>query len=100
MTECFILIAGRLGYLTETSCDGTMIGRNQFDLQYTEDGVELTVYCVFCGREQPKFYVSLSAWENYASGAMCVRDAFPELGTDERELLVSATCSKCWDEIT
>jgi hypothetical protein len=68
-------------------------------MSYKEDTVEIEVICVFCDIAQPKFTVSPTAWERYSSGAMCVQDAFPLLDSDKRELLVSATCKKCWDEV-
>lgn len=52
--------------------------------------------CVFCGKIN-KLDVSaksLWAWQNGAH----IQNAMPELTADEREMLISGTCSKCWDE--
>ena len=35
------------------------------------------------------------AWQ---SGEL-IQHALPELSTDQRELLISATCGTCWDEM-
>lgn len=34
-------------------------------------------------------------WE----GGMMVQDAFPYLSASDREILISRTCEKCWDEM-
>lgn len=98
-TEFSTTIVGLLGYLTETSCDGIMIGRQQLLLQYKEGLIEVTVICVFCGKVQPPFEVTQKGWERYSSGAMTIYEALPSLHEEERELLISAVCSKCWDEL-
>lgn len=28
-----------------------------------------------------------------------IQDAMPELSADDREMLISGTCPKCWDEL-
>ena len=42
--------------------------------------------------------VSDSGFHEWHGGAH-VQDAFPELSSDDREMLISGTCPKCWDEI-
>ena len=36
------------------------------------------------------------AWR---SGKMLIQEALPELDADQRELLISGICPKCWDEM-
>lgn len=76
-----------------------MIGRNQIRLQYKEDYIEIEVICVFCNNAQPKFDVSQRNWESYSSGRLSAKEAFPYLPLNERELLISAVCSDCWDTL-
>ena len=35
------------------------------------------------------------AWQ----GGKLIQDALPELSADQRELLISGTCDKCWNEM-
>ena len=35
------------------------------------------------------------AWQ----GGKLIQDALPELSADQRELLISGTCDKCWNEL-
>jgi hypothetical protein len=37
----------------------------------------------------------LIAWKE----GMLIQDAMPELSADERQLLISGTCGKCWDKM-
>lgn len=76
-----------------------MIGRQQFTLQYQEETIKVTVTCVFCSQEQPPFEVTKRGWERYSSGSMHAKEAFPSLNVQERELLISAVCATCWDEL-
>ncbi len=62
-----------------------------------ENLAEIGVDCVHCG-DQFDMVVpihGLIAWKE----GMLIQDAMPELSADERELLISGTCGKCWDEM-
>ena len=52
--------------------------------------------CMFCGKKHHLTVneSALRAWQ----GGVKIQHAFPELNADERELLISGTCPKCWDE--
>jgi RNase P subunit RPR2 len=57
----------------------------------------MLIMCKHCG-EKHRLNVefeNLSAWQN---GAL-IQNALPELTADERELLISQTCKKCWDKM-
>lgn len=76
-----------------------MIGRLQINIQYKPDEMaDVVVTCIFCGVEQKKFEVAQKDWNNYCGG-MFAQDAFPYLTDPERELLISAVCPTCWDEL-
>ena len=57
---------------------------------------EIKIPCVMC--DQISYVL---AWDHeieaYLAGKL-IQDAFPSLDADERELLISQTCSDCWDK--
>lgn len=67
------------------------------------DGTECSVWvkCPVCGEEHAvamrfdEWRNGRSAWERGAH----IQDAFPQLSPEDREILISGTCPKCWDEI-
>jgi hypothetical protein len=59
--------------------------------------IRMTRNCTTCGKPQsieikPS---SLLAWRN----GELIQRAFPYLNSSERELLLSGTCEKCWDDM-
>tara|TARA_R110002020_G_scaffold100122_1_gene237058 strand:- start:218 stop:382 length:165 start_codon:yes stop_codon:yes gene_type:complete len=42
--------------------------------------------------------VDSADYKNWQEGTL-IQDALPYLTTDQRELLISATCGTCWDDI-
>jgi len=57
--------------------------------------VHLSVACGVCG-DMDCFYVErddLHAWRN----GTLIQDAMPYLNAEQRELLISKTCDKCWN---
>lgn len=53
--------------------------------------------CPFCG-EPHYVMIDKQGLEEYKNGALIHR-AFPYLTADERELLISGTCSDCWSNM-
>jgi len=53
--------------------------------------------CPFCGKRN-KLAISAKGYKAWTSGAM-VQDAFPELGANEREFLITGMCAKCQDDV-
>lgn len=53
--------------------------------------------CPFCG--QPHYvevnFIDYWMWEQ----GMNAQDAFPYLGPNEREILITGICPKCWDNM-
>ena len=43
--------------------------------------------------------VSKEHYIDFKQKGKLIQDAFPELSSDERELLLSGICSECWDKI-
>lgn len=61
------------------------------------EAIELKVTCKFCGKTYfiPVFKEEYEAWQKGAH----VQDAFPDMSIDNRELLISGMCGKCFDEL-
>lgn len=57
----------------------------------------VAVPCRWCGSvtELEPSVEGFMAWQN----GELIQRAMPELDADERELLISGTCPKCWDEM-
>jgi len=54
-------------------------------------------HCNECDRDIP-LVVQLEDLEKYNNGAF-VQDAFPYLNAGDRELIISGTCSECFDKM-
>lgn len=56
----------------------------------------VVTFCPFCGgvNEVP---VNEDDYWDWQDGAL-VQDAFPYLSADEREMLISGVCPKCWEK--
>ena len=57
----------------------------------------ITKPCPYCERIQ-KVAVPESGFKAWKSGTR-IQDALPGLTADEREILLSGVCPKCWDEV-
>ena len=61
------------------------------------DIIVITCICPFCGQEEevPVYAEDYADWEN----GKLIQDAFPYLSANQRELLISGICPKCWDRM-
>ena len=57
----------------------------------------VAVPCRLC-QETTDLKVNFQGFVNWKSGEL-IQDALPELSCDERELLISGTCSTCFDKL-
>ena len=57
--------------------------------------VTIITACPFCGHANEVEVNEEDYWD-WQDGAL-VQDAFPYLSADEREMLISGICPKCWD---
>lgn len=53
--------------------------------------------CIHCGK-QALIEVDSDALEDYRNGALA-QVAFPDMTPDEREMFITGTHPKCWDEM-
>lgn len=61
--------------------------------------VGVAVKCRWCGQVK-SVPVSLSEWSTYEEHPEgYIQDTLPSLSPEDRELFISRTCSKCWDEM-
>jgi hypothetical protein len=58
--------------------------------------ITVSVPCPFC-QNLAELDVPLQGYKAWQSGEL-VQNALPDLSADDRELLISGTCSTCWDE--
>lgn len=54
--------------------------------------------CMNCG-DTDVLEVGKKAYESWASGQLATQDAFPEMDSSEREMLITGTHPRCWDEM-
>lgn len=63
----------------------------------TTTGV-VEVTCVSC-KSKHTVLVPTMGYKLWASGQARIQDALPMLSEDERELLMSNICPRCWDKL-
>lgn len=56
----------------------------------------ITIKCVFCGKPRT-IYCKDSEYEEYKCGEL-IQIAMPNMSADDREMLISQICPKCWDK--
>lgn len=56
--------------------------------------IPISVTCRCC-KETTTLMVDLLAYTEWQEGKL-IQDAFPTMSIDDRELMVSRTCGKCW----
>lgn len=59
---------------------------------------ELTKRCHCCG-ELVKFTVPVEEMDNYILNDVCIQDALKSVSSENREMLISGICPKCWDKM-
>ena len=53
--------------------------------------------CPFCGHAN-EVEVNEADYFDWAFDGVLAQDAFPYLSADEREMLISGICPKCWED--
>lgn len=64
----------------------------------TSIDTHIDVTCCSC-RKVCHVTVSLEDFTRWQLGGGAIQSIMPYLSADDRELLISGTCSKCWDEM-
>ena len=64
---------------------------------YKHKKMKIIKVCPFCGKENV-VEMTYEQYEQYVSGKGYVQNIFPNLSAEEREILISGICPKCWDE--
>ena len=60
--------------------------------------LEVVVRCPHCGRDH-SVLVDLEAYIKFRDEKPLIQVAFPDMSSEDRELLISGCCQQCWDEI-
>jgi two-component SAPR family response regulator len=66
--------------------------------QLTSLDTQLTVVCRDCKKDF-QITVRRKDYYDWKRGVKLCQNAFPYLGVDERELLISKTCGACFDKL-
>lgn len=61
------------------------------------DKVKVDLPCVKCGERQA-IEVDIDGYNRWRNGAL-IQNALPTLTADQREVLISGICSKCWNKM-
>lgn len=68
-------------------------------MKVKERGYPVKVYCIIC-RKEHTILVNREDWDLYTSpNRPYIQDIFPYLSPEDRELLISGICSKCFIKI-
>ena len=60
--------------------------------------VIVVTVCPMCGHAN-EIAVNEEDYYDWSFDGALVQDAFPYLSADEREMLISGICPKCWDKL-
>lgn len=60
--------------------------------------VKIKVNCIQCDEPQ-RMEANADGYIEWHYGDEYIQDAMPELSPDEREMLISGVCPKCWDKM-
>ena len=64
----------------------------------TNTRIEIATRCPICGKITT-ISVEESDYIDFSCKGAYAQDAFPYLSVDEREMLISGICPKCWDDM-
>lgn len=60
--------------------------------------VEINECCIKCNTNV-SFMVYADDWDDWQDNQSFIQDAFWYISPDQREILLSKVCGKCWDEL-
>ena len=63
-----------------------------------DETIVLTPQCRMC-QGFVAIEVKVADWEKFKTGQFNVQAVFPYLSPADREMFISQTCGKCWDEM-
>jgi ribosomal protein S27E len=74
-----------------------MFGKSHIT-EYNEKQKFVIVKCRMCKNDFPVFNVTKEQLEAWYAGAL-IQNVMRELTKDQRELFISGTCPRCWNEL-
>lgn len=60
--------------------------------------IEIRIRCVRCKKEY-LYQVTPEQYSRWTSGKGLIQDIFPDWKPEDREMLISQICPKCWSEL-
>lgn len=57
-------------------------------------------YCNWCAKGYKQLRVEKQNYYAWREKTVLEQDAFPELSVEDRQLIISHTCVKCWSEMS
>lgn len=64
-----------------------------------ETQMEMTIKCIHCNKKYEIFGIDPEAYQSWVNGEGFIQDLLPNLLAWEREMLISATCDECWQNM-
>ena len=61
--------------------------------------MEMAIKCVRCREVYTIYAIKTEDYQRWVNGEGYIQDLMPYLESWEREMLISATCDKCWQEM-
>jgi RNase P subunit RPR2 len=74
------------------------MGKRRKTMIESDNSMDLVVTCHNCG-DTHCVNVNAEKYFQWKEGGVLIQNAFPDMSADNRELLISMTCGKCWDEM-
>ena len=65
-------------------------------VQLDSSKYQLSIKCHICG-EVNTFTVPVQGFDKYMLTDICIQDALPTVPAEQREMIMTTTCPKCWD---
>lgn len=67
-------------------------------MKNVNDTVTVQIACKMCG-QVIFFPISATGYAKWKLGGEYIQDAMPDATPDQREMLISQICDKCWEKL-
>ena len=61
--------------------------------------IDVTKKCSLCGGEQEVKNIDAGVYSRYQRGGLNILEAFPDMPSHDREVLITGTCYKCQEKL-
>lgn len=73
-------------------------GMLEIEQDFLTDAVTVRVRCIDCGETTTISDIPEKEWTDWRKGGL-IQNVMPSVAKDSRELLITQTCSKCFDKL-